>query len=194
MIIKNHDIRLNNIGYWPRNIRLAVLCLIAVFSFLIAGLSLVLPAFQHFTQLAQKENTLKNMLVKEQPIVANIKAYQNQAILIERNLKILTEQIPSHAKLAELIHTISSEGHTQGIFFVSIEPVPEFKEKGYQRIPLQLTVIGNYAAIALFMQKLFNLPRLVTLGDFSLQKSEDKHFDKSALQLSFTLESYYASI
>ncbi len=192
MIFKNHDIRFNNIGYWPKKIRIAALCFITLLSFLIASIGFILPSFQHLKQLQQKESDLKNMLAKEQPIAANIKAYQAQVSSINEGLKILTEQIPSHPKLADLIHTISSQGHAQGIFFVSIEPEPERKEKAYQSIPLQLNVIGNYAAIALFIQDIFNSPRLVTLEDFTLQKNDDKRFEKSALQFRFTLESYYA--
>jgi type IV pilus assembly protein PilO len=65
-------------------------------------------------------------------------------------------------------------GTTSGLTFIQINWLPELENEFYTELPIQIEVLGDYHEFGQFVSKVAELPRIVTLHDFTITEAEDK--------------------
>jgi type IV pilus assembly protein PilO len=159
----------------------------------LAGAVLLLTALNYFvwvsdlTDEAARQDSqiqkLENDLIQKQAIANNLAEYRRQKEILEHKLQEALTELPNDANIDELLTQLNETGVRAGLNLTSVEPGAELKEGGfYSKIPVKLTLSGNYHEVATFFDLVGKLKRIVNISDIAL-KSPDKKGDKVVLKV-----------
>jgi type IV pilus assembly protein PilO len=126
---------------------------------------------------------LENDLIQKQAIANNLAEYRRQKEVLEQKLQEALTELPNDANIDELLTQLNETGVRAGLDLTSVEPGTELKEGSfYSKIPVKITLSGNYHEIATFFDLVGKLKRIVNISDISL-RSPDKKGDKVVLKV-----------
>ncbi len=158
----------NNIGSWPLVIRIILIAIVCV-AVLVAGYFVVIkPQLDQLDAEKSKEVRLKADFEAKYAKAAKLNAYKEQMAEIERTFGALLRQLPSKTEVADLLSEVSAAGAINGLNFQRFQPESEKPLEFYAELPIQLEVLGEYHQFGRFVSDVAQLPRIVTLHDFSI--------------------------
>ncbi len=166
-----NNIDWENMGSWPYpgKVFFCVLIFIAV---LIGGyLGLIESNLDVLNSAVQREETLKKDFENKAFRVANLTAYKEQMVEMEESFGSLLKQLPRDTEVPGLIDDISSAALGAGLKLNAIDPQKMTKTEFYNELPINIEVVGGYHEMGAFVSSVASLPRIVTLHDFSIEKS-----------------------
>lgn len=164
--INNLDI--NNIGNWPWAAKIVIIILACV-GVEFAVYKGVLEAQAETLEVAQqKEVKLKDTLRVKHAKAVNLNAYRRQMKEMEESFGTLLRQLPDKTEVADLLVDISQSGLAAGLEFELFRPEEERKEEFYAELPIKIRVRGTYHEFGNFISSIANLPRIVTVHDFTI--------------------------
>lgn len=188
--VKIEDLEFETIGSWPLSLRVLVLAgafLVTLFLGYTLDLSdklVVLSAAE------DKKASVKTLFFDTQEQVLNLKAYQEEVRIVEGELNKLTEQLPQKNEQAGLLEDISQKAIGNGLQLVSIKPGKQENHGFYQENPIELTLAGNYNGFGEFVSQIANMPRIVSLHDFTISKNDTG--GKGSLMMVVLAKTYWA--
>jgi type IV pilus assembly protein PilO len=158
-----------------------------------AGALLVMTGVVYFfwiTDLQQAEEgqqheiqKLEDDLIQKQAIANNLAEYRRQKEILEQRLKEALTELPDDANIDDLLMQLNEIGVKAGLQLSSVEPGTEEKEGTfYSKIPVKLSMVGNYHEIAAFFDLVGKLKRIVNISDIVL-KNPEKRGDKIVLRV-----------
>lgn len=168
------ELTLENIGQWPIAIKIGV---IAGLSFLIIALGywvIIKGNFEQYETLQAQEVTLKEEFEKKQHQASNLQAYRNQLQLMNERFGTMLKQLPAKNEMPGLLEEISKTGVASGLKFQLFAPQTEVVHDFYIELPIKITVVGNYMQLAIFLSRVAEMNRIVTLHEFSIQGESSK--------------------
>lgn len=191
MKIGKQDIRKDNIGSWPTQIRITIIAIVVLLLLTVAYWFDVSSLLGKKNQLQREEQTLKINLAQKQQIAANLPAYQQQLAKAKADLTLLTNQLPGQAEMPALIEEISKLGQANGLRFTLLQPNEEIKHTYYIEFPLHIVVQGHYPQIQKFVNAIANMQRIVSINNFRLLSDGNITNNQSPmLNLDFTAITY----
>lgn len=101
-------------------------------------------------------------------------------------------RLDAGGELADLLDDIAHQGQTQGVFVEQVELLPEVLHEHHVEMPMQIQLRGRYLALATFFQGLAQLPRLVSLEDFSLLPAQVQ--SPAGLRMQVQLSAYRSRV
>lgn len=93
----------------------------------------------------------------------------------EAKYKTVMKALPEKEEIPSLLTGISQAGRDAGLEFLLFQPKKEVAKDFYAEIPVDITVDGSYHQVALFFDKVANLPRIVNIRDISISPSKSKN-------------------
>ena len=90
---------------------------------------------------------------------------------MEESFGSLLKQLPRDTEVPGLIDDISSAALGAGLKLNAIDPQKMTKTEFYNELPIDIEVVGGYHEMGAFVSSVASLPRIVTLHDFSIEKS-----------------------
>ena len=169
---------------WPKEMRIAVAFSIAVFVSILASYLLVAPKLPLLEQSQLTETELRSQFLAKQRIASNLPAYQTQFAKLEQDFSQMLKALPTNNETPGLLDDITYVGTTSGLRFQLLQWQPEQRESFYTELPIQLEVTGQYHAFGQFVANIANLPRIVTLHDFTV------NFSNNSLKLQMQAQTY----
>ena len=166
MNINFNELILDNIGQWPLPVKYATAFIAAI---LITGLGywwFVSPKYEEIKTLKQKEVELKSQFELKQQQAANLDAYKVQLNEINMRLEDMLRQLPAQNEMPALLEDISKTGVASGLIFELFAPQPEIIHDFYVELPIKIEVLGHYNQLAIFLSRVAQMKRIVTLHDF----------------------------
>jgi len=166
--LQNLNLDVNNIGSWPLPIRAGAVVLICV-AVLVAGYFVDTKSqLANLESVQAKETELKGLYESKQARAANLQLYREQMLEMERSFGALLRQLPGKTEVAELLSEVSTAGVTNGLQFNLFKPQSESPLEFYAELPIELEVAGGYHEFGRFVSDVSELPRIVTLHNFSI--------------------------
>jgi type IV pilus assembly protein PilO len=165
------NIDFNNVGMWPLPAKVAIW--VVLFALVLFGLYQVNinDMLVEFRKEEAKEQTLRQEFEKKVNDSANLEAYRIQMTEMEASFEALLKQLPQETEVPGLLDDISVKGDDSGLVFDVVDLKPEKKEEFYIELPIELVVRGGYHDFGSFVSGIASLPRIVTLGDFTITPS-----------------------
>lgn len=188
-----NELTLDNVGQWPRSIKLGVVLLIGI---LIIGLGYWFIAkdnFFQFNTLKAQEVSLRSDFELKQRQASNLDAYRNQLVIMEERFGNMLKQLPTQNEMPGLLEDISKTGIASGLTFELFAPLPEVQHDFYIELPIKIAVIGNYHEFAVFLSRVAQMNRIVTLHDFVVEgvsPEEQKSNPGELLSMKMTAKIY----
>lgn len=185
-----------NVSEWPLPIKIVAI-VIACIGLLFAGYS-----FSTKTQLAElkeaqeQEQTLKEEYLSKHGLAVNLSDYKLQLAEMKVKFGSMLRQLPDKNEVPNLVEDISKIGSNVGLGFTLIKPADEIQREFYVALPIKISVTGSYHQIAYFVSRVANMPRIVTLRDFSIKLPDQKSTrdttpaDRTKLNMEITAQTY----
>ena len=168
MNINLNELTLDNIGQWPRPVKLGMVIFL---SLLLIGLGywlFVKSNFDEYNTLKQQEVTLRSDFELKQYQASNLVDYRNQMTLMQERFGNMLRQLPTENEMPGLLEDISRTGVASGLIFVLFAPMPEVRHDFYIELPIKIAVVGNYHEFAVFLSRIVQMSRIVTLHDLEI--------------------------
>jgi type IV pilus assembly protein PilO len=124
-------------------------------------------------QVDAQQRKLNDELSEKTAITNNLNQFRHEKEVLEQKLAEAQSELPEESKLEDLLKEFQDRGGRAGLEISTIEPGTETPEGFYSRIPIPMTVVGNFHEIATFFDSLSRLRRIVNVGGISLDIPKD---------------------
>jgi type IV pilus assembly protein PilO len=125
-------------------------------------------------------------LAEKSEIAQNLNERRREMDVLEQRLAEALTELPENKDVEELLSQLNDIGKKSGLEIARVEPGPESVGGGdfFARIPIKMQVSGNYHEIAMFLQEVANMRRIVNVNNIKLDGAKLKS-EKVVLQSSF---------
>jgi type IV pilus assembly protein PilO len=166
-----NELTLENLGQWPKAVKIVV---VVSLSLLLIGLGywLIVEAnFEQYNTLKAQEITLRSEFELKQHQASNLQLYRNQMLKMQERFGNMLKQLPTQNEMPGLLEDISKTGIASGLTFQLFAPLPEVQHDFYIELPIKTIVVGNYHQFAVFLSRVAEMSRIVTLHDFVVERA-----------------------
>jgi len=180
----------NDPGRWPMGVRLGTVLLL--FALVAAGgyYFFVWKSLHPLLLEARaKETELLGTLESKARKAANLQAYKDQLVEIEKSFGTMLRQLPNKTEVPNLLVDISQTGLAAGLEEKLFQPQAEGRKDFYAELPISIRLTGGYHQMGNFASGIAALPRIVTLHDIEITPA-DKSLGQGALVLNVTAKTY----
>ncbi|MDX8394230.1 MAG: type 4a pilus biogenesis protein PilO [Mariprofundales bacterium] len=112
---------------------------------------------------AQRDKLKKNQLLAE-----NIPLKRAEYKKLQKQLKVALNMLPKKSQIPDLLESVSWAGKDSGLEFSHFKPSSEMPRQFYAEVPVELKVTGSYVQILKFLQRVGEMPRIVSVRDVEL--------------------------
>lgn len=116
---------------------------------------------------------LDKEFVEKTAIANNLNQFRREKELLEQQLRDALAELPEDKKIDELLQLLQDRAQRSGLEILTIEPQSVVSEKFYAKIPIPMTVTGNFHEIATFFDALGRMRRIVNITDIQLGSPKD---------------------
>lgn len=154
----------------------AVVVALFALNFFVIGFDLG-PSISDTEDLIAKAQVEKEKVhreyIEKQAIANNLNQFRREKELLEQRLAEALAELPEEKNLHELLQLFQDRAIKAGLDINTIEPAQEKTEGFFARIPIPMTVTGNFHEIATFFDSLGRLRRIVNVSDILLDSPKD---------------------
>ncbi|WP_213609227.1 type 4a pilus biogenesis protein PilO [Pseudoalteromonas sp.] len=183
-----HEIELDNIGEWPVIVKVIcgtfVACLVLFFSYSL----LVSDEIESYHNAVAKEVELRTTYRTKYAVASKLDIYREQMVEMEDKFSQLLKRLPTSNETPGLLDDLSYVGTSSGLTFLKIGWLPEVEKEFYTELPIKIEVVGTYHEFGEFVGKVAQLPRIVSLHDFSILSSGEKQLTFSVIAKTYRYE------
>jgi type IV pilus assembly protein PilO len=155
----------------------AFVCAVTALNYFLVGLptfSLSISDLEAKIQRVQAEQKkLDGDYIEKTAIANNLNQFRREKELLEQRLADALSELPDDKKIDELLQSFQDRGVKAGVDILTIEPQGQQAEGFYARIPIPMSVQGNYHEIATFLDSLGRLRRIVNVNNLALDTPRD---------------------
>lgn len=169
------ELTFDNIGHWPAPVKIAAVAISAVLVMALGYWVLIKPNLETLETLKQQEVNLKSEFELKQHQAANLQKLRNQLQLMQEKFGAMLKRLPSKHEMPGLLEDISKTGITSGLKFELFAPQGEVEHDFYIEQPIKIQVVGNYHQLAIFLSRVAQMSRIVTMHDFTLEGVKTKN-------------------
>jgi len=182
-----NEIDWENMGSWPL-VGKAIFAAIIFIGILVGGyFFMVQPTIEKLDRAVREESQLKKDYENKAFQVANLEEYKAQMADMEQSFESILKQLPRDTEVPGLIDDISLAALNNGLELKVISPKEQVATQFYNELPIDVEVEGDYHELGAFVSSVASLPRIVTLHDFSIDKSSS---DDDRLKLTILAKTY----
>lgn len=143
-----------------------------------AGIALALFGLNYFFYVSDAQGNIENYekrarqleasLIQKRQIARDLARYRVEVERLKQRLNEALTLLPNDAEIPELLQKLSALVEQSDCELSRFEPQPEVVEGFYARIPVRMSISGNFHSIAVFFDKVAKLTRIVNVTDISL--------------------------
>jgi type IV pilus assembly protein PilO len=115
-----------------------------------------------------EQKRLDGDLVEKTAIANNLNQFRREKELLEQKLAEALSELPEDKKIDELLQLLQDRATKAGLEISTIEPQPAASEGFFARIPIPMTVAGNFHEIVTFFDSLGRLKRIVNVSNIAM--------------------------
>ena len=129
---------------------------------------LIDPAEQEILSQRGQQVALEKTLAEKQEIAQNLNERRKEMDELERKLLAALSELPEKKDVDELLAQLNDIGKKSGLEISAVTPGNEVPAAFFARIPIKVSVSGNYHEVALFLQEIAGLRRIVNVNNIHL--------------------------
>jgi type IV pilus assembly protein PilO len=115
-----------------------------------------------------KQHKLDQQLAEKQEIAQNLNERRREMDVLQQKLDEALTELPETKDIDDLLAQLNDVGKKSGLEIASVEPGGEQNAQFFAKIPIKMSVTGNYHEIAMFLQEVSHLRRIVNVSDIKL--------------------------
>lgn len=118
--------------------------------------------------LKAQQVTLDQTYAEKKEIADNLLERRREMDQLEQRLQDALTELPERKDIDELLAAMNDLGKKAGLEITRVTPGSEAAESFYARIPISMSVKGNYHEIAVFLQEISQMKRIVNVNNLKL--------------------------
>ena len=138
----------------------------------IFGLLVFKPQYDRFSDTKKRQVDEISKQQERQVALDNLKAAKKDAASTEAKSLSLSKKMPEEADLPSILVELDELGKENNVKVIDITPTTLTAASGYSTVPIELKVGGSFFNITDFIYNIVKLPREYTLGDVSIEPSD----------------------
>ena len=161
----------------PKPVRMALVPAILV---LVVGAYVYmsyLPGRTLMTQIEGQQQQLQRKLNEVRTVAGNLEKVEARIAELEAQFQVALRQLPDSKELPVLLTDISTLGKNAGLDVTAFNPQGEVAREFYAEVPIDIEFNGRFHDIAVFLDELSRLPRIVNVGQLELSVGDENAFD-----------------
>ncbi len=166
------ELDIQQLGAWPSALKTLLIALILVTILVLGYFLKVQDILQQAQHAIRQETQLLHQYQNKAFLAANLDAYRQQMIELDETFGALLKQLPKDTEVPGLLEDITEVAYGSGLSMKSISLEPEKVSEFYVELPIRIDIAGDYHDFGSFVSGVASLPRIVTLHDYSIQKSD----------------------
>lgn len=167
-----NDIDFENIGGWPSQVKIMFALFLAILIFIASYFLFVSDAIDTLKLKQDKEITLRDDFKAKYQLAANLKLYREQLAVMEVQFAELLKMLPSQNEMPGLLDDLTFVATDSGLGIQSLEWKEEIQRDFYIEFPISMAVSGDYHEMGQLVSDVAKLPRIVSLHDFVIKRSD----------------------
>ncbi len=183
-----NEIELENMGDWPIAVKALCCAFVAALVLYFSYSLLVSDEIASYHSAVAKETELRKTYKEKYAIASNLEIYRQQMVEMEDKFSQLLKRLPTSNETPGLLDELSYVGTTSGLTFLKIGWLPEVEKEFYTELPIKIEVVGTYHEFGEFVGKVAQLPRIVSLHDFTIQTLGDGELTFSVVAKTYRYE------
>lgn len=172
--INLNELTLENIGQWPKPVKFGMIGLVIIIVVALGYWLIVKANFEQYETLTKEEKTLRAKFELKQHQAASLHQYRNQLKIMQEKFGNMLKRLPAKHEMPALLEDISKTGISAGLKFELFAPQEEIEHDFYVELSIKIKVVGNYHQIAVFLSRVAQMGRIVTMHDFVLKSASAK--------------------
>jgi len=175
------DIDIGDLDTWPQWFK--TFCVILVFGgILYAGYHFLISVqLDELDRLEREEANLRTTFLDRKGKAINLPVYREQLAEMEESFGVMVNQLPDSTEVPQLLIDITQAGLARGLEFSLFKPQREQVGDFYSTLPIDLVVSGSYHQFGQFVSDLSALPRIVTVGNLTIQGQPNGQLNVNAV-------------
>lgn len=165
---------IENIEKLTRPQRIGIYAGVLVFLIGISVWLLFWPKFDEIGRLEKQLVQVQAELTKAKKNASELNDWRSKMKEKEAQYKQVMRALPEKEEIPSLLTGISEAGKDAGLEFVLFQPKPENTQDFYAEIPVDINVSGTYHQVAVFFDKVANLPRIVNIRNIKMSPQSQK--------------------
>ncbi len=175
------EIDIADLSTWPQWFKTFVVLLVFG-GILYAGYHFLISIqIEELDRLEREEANLRNVFLDRKGKAINLPVYREQLAKMEESFGVLVDQLPDETEVPQLLIDITQAGLARGLNFALFKPQREQVGDFYATLPIDLRVSGTYHQFGQFVSDLSALPRIVTVGNLSMDGRPNGQLNVSAV-------------
>jgi type IV pilus assembly protein PilO len=153
-----------------------VVVLITVLNYFVVGVNMgasIRDVEAKIRSATKQQQQLDKEYIEKTAIANNLNQFRREKELLEQQLREALAELPEEKNIEDLLQLFQDRALKAGLKIDSIEPKAPTTERFYARIPIPMTVKGNYHEIATFFDALGRMRRIVNVSDVALDGAKD---------------------
>jgi len=154
-----------------------VACAVTVLNYFVIGVPTFGDPISKLETRIQKATVEQKKLdqdyIEKQAIANNLNQFRREKEELEQRLQEALAELPEDKKLDELLQLFQDRATKAGLDILTIEPQAQVSEGFYARIPIPMSVQGNYHEVATFFDAIGRLRRIVNVSNLSFDQPKD---------------------
>jgi type IV pilus assembly protein PilO len=126
------------------------------------------PVEGSIQQQQSRQRALDSQLQEKSEIAQNLNERRREMDVLQQKLDEALSELPEQADVDELLAQLNDVGRKSGLEIATVEPTAEQPAQIYVKIPIRMSVVGNYNEVALFLQEVANMRRIVNVNNIRL--------------------------
>jgi type IV pilus assembly protein PilO len=182
---------LDRIAKAPAGVKYGGLAAVVVALTALNFFGLIQPLEDSIKKQVEQRRKLDIDLAEKSEIAQNLNERRREMDVLQQKLDSAITELPEKKEIDELLAQLNDIGKKSGLEIARVEPGKESVggTDFFARIPIKMTVSGSYHEIAMFMQEVSNMRRIVNVSGFDLGKPTVKN-EKVVLQSSFVATTF----
>ena len=121
----------------------------------------------------QQQAALDKDYIEKTAIANNLNQFRREKELLEQQLREALAELPEDKRIEDLLQLFQDRAIKAGLKIGTIEPKAAIAERFYAKIPIPMTVTGNYHEVATFFDSLGRMQRIVNVSDVAFDQPKD---------------------
>jgi type IV pilus assembly protein PilO len=153
-----------------------IVAALVVLNYFVVGLNLGPPISTVETKIRKTQAdqaTVDKEYIEKTSIANNLNQFRREKELLEQQLRDALAELPEEKNIEDLLQLFEDRARKAGLEIGAIEPGKPTMDRFYARIPIPMTVTGNYHEIATFFDSLGRMRRIVNVSDVLLDTPKE---------------------
>jgi type IV pilus assembly protein PilO len=118
--------------------------------------------------LVQENEVRRAEVLKAKADEANLRPFRALAEALRKRLDAAKERLPQEREIPQVYRQVSDLANQSGLGVSLFQPKPPEDRDVLTEVPIAVTAEGTYHQMGAFLQRVGQMPRIVSLGDFRM--------------------------